>query len=101
MAEAAAGLFVLEGAGQEHGHVDVLGEQRRVVPVAELLGVVIEAEGQLGHVDVLAAQLLVLLTDRVALVDESLLPTLAVGLGLGQDLIGPGEGESLVEEATR
>lgn len=58
-------------------------------------GVVIEAEGQLGHVDVLAAQLWFCSQIVSPSSTKSLLPALAVGLGFGQDLVGPGEGESL------
>ena len=58
----------------------------------------VEALGLRDHVDVLAPQLLVRLALGVALVDAVLLPALTEGLGVVEDVLGPLEGESLVED---
>ena len=96
--EPAAGLLVLEGAGQEDRDVDLVDEQRRVEWVGHLRRVVALGTGLGGDVDVLATEQLVVGAGRVAGVDAGLLPALAVGLGLLADVLGPRSGEADVED---
>ena len=96
--ELGAGLLVLPGAGEVHGHVDLAHQLREVAGVG-VLRPVDERLAELLEVDVLLAQPLVLGADRVAVVDALLDPGGAAGRRLPVALGEPLAGEAAVVDA--
>jgi hypothetical protein len=93
------GLLVLPRAGEEHRHVDLVGEGRDVEAVVLGRRVVADLARLLDVVDVLAVEELVLRAHGVAAVDHASLPALAVGLGLADHVGDPRGREAVVQDA--